>query len=69
MLPDGDEPVNDTEEESIIVQDGHKALSEEHPVEKNQVSNEPELNITDLVVRYLQRLRLEDDIKSEELIF
>ena len=68
MWPGGDEPVTYTEEESIIAQDGHKPLSEEHPVEKKQISNEPKFNITDLVVRYLQRLRLEDDIKSEEVI-
>ena len=50
----------------------HTALSEENPVDKNELSNELKLNInlndvTDLVVRYLQN-RLEDNIKSEEVI-
>ena len=54
------------------IENGHQALSEKIVVEKNEVSNELELNInlnvTDLVVRYLQSLRLEDDTKSEEVI-
>ena len=68
MSPDRDKPATDTEE----VEDGHQALSEENLVDKNKVSNELELNInlnvTDIVVRYLQSLRLEDDTKSEEVI-
>ena len=75
--------VTDTKEESMIVEDGQKAFSEQKPVDKND-SNELQLNInsmtllndvpelmtndvTDLVVRYLQSLQLDDDIKSEEL--
>ncbi|XP_015768799.1 PREDICTED: uncharacterized protein LOC107347432 isoform X3 [Acropora digitifera] len=68
LSPDRDKPATDTEE----VEDGHQALSEENLVDKNKVSNELELNInlnvTDIVVRYLQSLRLEDDTKSEEVI-
>ena len=68
MLADGDEPATGTDE----VKDGHTALSEENPVNKNELSNELKLNInlsvvTDQVVRYLQN-RLEDNIKSEEVI-
>ena len=67
MLPDGDEPGTDTEE----IEDWYPAL-EEHPVRKNEVSDKQlkiNLNdVTDLVERYLQRLRLEDDTKSEEVI-
>ena len=79
MLSDVDKPVTDTEEKSMIVEDGQKAHSDE-----NDVSNKLQLNInstalpndvndlvphnaTDLLVRYLQR-RLEDDIKSKEVI-
>ena len=66
MLPDGDEPGTDTEE------DGYQALLEENPVDKNEVSDEQfKINLNDvtyLVVRYLQSLRLEDDTKSEEVI-
>ena len=67
----------------MILEDGHKAFSEQKPIDKND-SNELQLNInsttllidvpelmtndvTDLVVRYLQSLQLEDDIKSEEV--
>ena len=77
LLSDVDEPVTDTEEKSMIVEDGQKAHSDE-----NDVSNKLQLNIisttlpnddidlgprdpTDLLVRYVQR-RLEGDIKSEE---
>ena len=68
MLADGDEPATGTDE----IEDGHSALSEEKPVDKSVLSNELKLNInlndvTDLVVRYLQN-RLEDNIKSEEVI-
>ena len=67
MSPDGEEAATDTEE----IEDGHEALSEENLVDKNEVSNELQLNInlnvTDEVVRYLQS-RPEDDIKSEEVI-
>ena len=74
-MPDVHEPPSDTEEINEIVQDGPKALSEEKPVDKNEVSNVLQLNIgsttfrnnlADQVVRYLQSLRLEDDIKSKE---
>ena len=77
MLPDVHEPATDTEEMNEIVEDGRKALSEEKPVNKNEVSNVLQLNISsttfrnnvaDQVVRYLQSLRLEDDIKSKEVI-
>ena len=68
LLADGDESATGTEE----IEDGHKALSEENLVDKNEINNELKLNInlndvTDLVVRYLQN-RLEDNIKSEEVI-
>ena len=67
MSPDEDKPATDTEE----IEGGHQALTEENLVDKNEVSNELELNInlnvTDLVVRSLQS-RPEDDIKSEEVI-
>ena len=73
-----DEPATDTEEKiSEIVQDGPKVIYEERPVDKDQVNNQLQLNInsttlpndvTDLVVRYLQSLRLEDDIKAKEVI-
>ena len=83
-MSDVDEPVTDTEEEIVIVEDGQKAFSEQKPVDKND-SNELQLNInsttlpkdvtdliandaTDLVVRYLQSIQLEDDIKSKEVI-
>ena len=76
--------VTDTKEESMIVEDGQKAFSEQKPVDQND-SNELQLNInstnlpndvtdldasnaTDLVVRYLGGLQLEDDIKSKEVI-
>ena len=77
MLPDVHEPATDTEEMNEIVEDGPKALSEEKPVVKNEVSNVLQLNISstsfrnnvaDQVVRYLQSLRLEDDIKSKEVV-
>ena len=75
-MSDVDEPVTDREEKSMIVEDGQKAFSEQKPVDKND-SNELQLNfssttlpndVTDLVVRYLQSLQLEDDIKSKEVI-
>ncbi|XP_067017518.1 uncharacterized protein [Acropora muricata] len=68
--------VTDTREESMIVEDRQKVFSEEKPVDEND-SNELQLNInstilpndaTDLVVRYLRSLQLEDDIKSKEVI-
>ncbi|XP_015757180.1 PREDICTED: uncharacterized protein LOC107336623 isoform X2 [Acropora digitifera] len=76
--------VPDTKEESMIVEDGQKAFSEQKPVDEND-SNELQLNIsstilpndvtdlvvnnaTDLVVRYLRSFQLEDDIKSKEVI-
>ena len=79
-----DEPVTDTEEKSMIVEDEQKAFSKQKPVDKND-SSELQLNInsttlpndvteliandvTDLVVRYLQSRQLEDDIKSKEVI-
>ena len=76
-MPDVDKPATDTEEKSDIVEDGAKAIYEEKPVDKDQVNNQLKLNInsttlpndvTDLVVRYLQSLRLEDDIKAKEVI-
>ena len=86
MLSDVDEPVTDTEEKSMIVEDGQKAHSDGQKAhsDENDVSNKLQLNInstalpndvndlvphnaTDLLVRYLQR-RLEDDIKSKEVI-
>ncbi|XP_044169022.1 uncharacterized protein LOC114974232 [Acropora millepora] len=75
LLSDVHEPVTDTKEKIMIVEDGQKAFSEQQPDDKND-SNELQLNInstilpkdvTDLVVRYLQNLQLEDDIKSEEV--
>ena len=77
MLPEVYEPVFDTEEKSEIVEDRQKTLSEEKPVDKNEVSNVLQLsissttfrnNVADQAVRYLQSLRLEDDIKSKEVI-
>ena len=73
----GDESATDTEEKSDILEDGQKEINEEKLVDKNQVNNQLQLNInsttlpndvTDLVVRYLQSLRLEDDIKAKEVI-
>ncbi|XP_074630317.1 uncharacterized protein LOC141889063 isoform X2 [Acropora palmata] len=83
LLSDVDEPVTDTEEKIMILENGQNAFSEQKPVDKND-SNELQLNInsttlpndvlelmtndvTDLVVRYLQSLQLEDDIKSEKV--
>ena len=75
-MSDVDEPVTDTEEKSMMVEDGQKTFSEQKPLDKND-SNELQLNInsttlpndvTDLVVRYLQSLQLEDEIKSKEVI-
>ena len=60
----------------MILEDGQEAFSEQKPVDKSD-SNELQFNVnsttlpndvTDLLVRYLQSLRLEDDIKSEEVI-
>ena len=60
----------------MILEDGQEAFSEQKPVDKND-SNELQLNLNsttlpndviDLLVRYLQSLQLEDDIKSEEVI-
>ena len=76
-MPDVNEPATDTEEKSDIAEDGAKAIYGEQPVDKDQVNNQLQLNIssttlpndvTDLVVRYLQSLRLEDDIKAKEVI-
>ena len=83
-MSDVDEPVTDTEEKSMIVEDGQKVFSEQKPVDKND-SNELPLNVnsttlpndvtdlvaintSDLVVRYLQSFQQEDDIKSKEVI-
>ena len=75
-MSDVDQPGTNTEEKSMILEDGQEAFSEQKPVDKND-SNELQLNVnsttlpnnvTDLLVRYLQDLRLEDDIKSEEVI-
>ena len=67
MSPDRDEPVTGTDEIEVR----HKALSEENLVDKNELSNELQLNsnlnFTELAARYSQS-RPEDDIKSEEVI-
>ncbi|XP_044166801.1 uncharacterized protein LOC114951853 isoform X3 [Acropora millepora] len=76
--------VTDTKEESIIVEDGQKAFSERKPFDENDsnelqlninstilpndVTDLVANNATDLVVRYLRSLQLEDDIKSKEVI-
>ncbi|XP_015747882.1 PREDICTED: uncharacterized protein LOC107327651 isoform X2 [Acropora digitifera] len=74
---DQEEPTTDTGEKSEILENGAKAIYEEKPVDKDQVNNELQLNInsttlpndvTDLVVRYLQSLQLEDDIRAKEVI-
>ncbi|XP_015747880.1 PREDICTED: uncharacterized protein LOC107327650 isoform X2 [Acropora digitifera] len=78
LLSHVDKPATDTQEKSDNLEDGAKAIYEEKPVDNDQVNNELQLNInsttlpndvTDLVVRYLQSLRLEDDIKAKEIIF
>ena len=68
-----DEQVTNTKEKSMIVEGGQKAFSEEKPVDKNKrqlniSSTTLPNNVTDLVVRYLHSLQLEDDIKSEEVV-
>ena len=76
--------VTDTREESMIVEDGQKVFSEQKPVDENDsnelelninstilpndVTDLVANNATDLVVRYLRSLQLEDDIKSKEVI-
>ncbi|XP_044166042.1 uncharacterized protein LOC114951667 isoform X6 [Acropora millepora] len=76
--------VTDTREESMIVEDGQKVFSERKPVDENDsnklqlninstvlpndVTDLVAKNATDLVVRYLRSLQLEDDIKSKEVI-
>ena len=74
-MSDVNEPVTDTKEKSMIVEHWQKAFYEQKPVDKND-SKEFQLNIhsttlpndiTDLVVRYLRSLQLEDDIKSQEV--
>ena len=76
-MPDVDEQALDTGEKSDILEDRAKPIYEEKPVDKDQVKSELQLNIsstalpndvTDLVVRYLQSLLLEDDIKAKEVI-
>ena len=76
-MPDVDEQAHDTGEKGDILEDGAKPFYEEKPVDKDQVKNELPLNINstalpndviDLVVRYLQSLQLEDDIKAKEVI-
>ena len=76
-MPDVEEQAPDTGEKGDILEDGAKPFYEEKPVDKDQVKNELPLNIssttlpndvTDLVVRYLQSLQLEDDIKAKEAI-
>ena len=78
MLSHVDKPATDTQEKSDNLEDRAKAIYEEKPVDDDQVNNVLQLNInsttlpndvTDLVVRYLQSLRLEDDIKAKEIIF
>ena len=77
MLPNVDKPATASEEKSSIIEDGAKAIHEEKPVDKDKVKSKLQLNIsstalpndvTDLVVRYLQSLQLEDDIKAKEVI-
>ncbi|XP_067041884.1 uncharacterized protein [Acropora muricata] len=84
LSSDVDEPVTDTEEKSTIVEDGQKAFSEQKPVDKNDsnelqlninsttlpndVTDLVAINASDLVVRYLGSLQLEDDIKSKEAV-
>ena len=75
-MSDVDQLGTNTEEKSMILEYGQEAFSEQKPVDKSD-SNGLQLNInsttlpndvTDLLVRYLQDLRLQDDIKSEEVI-
>ncbi|XP_044176227.1 uncharacterized protein LOC114959826 isoform X2 [Acropora millepora] len=77
LWPNVDEPATDTEEKSDILEDRPKETYEEKLVDKDQVNNQLQLNInsttlpndvTDLVVRYLQSLRLEEDIKAKEVM-
>ena len=76
-MPDVDEQAPDTVEKSDILEDRAKPIYEEKPVNKDQVKNELPLNInstalpndvTDLVVRYLQSLQLEDDIRAKDCL-
>ena len=83
-MSDVDEAVTATKEESMIVEDGQTAFPEQKPVDKNDSNelqlniNSTTLpkditdlianDATDLVVRYLQSLQLEDGIKSKEVI-
>ena len=83
-MSDVDEPVDDTEEKGMIVEDGQEACSEQKPVDKsdsndlqlninsttlpNDVTDQVAINASDLVVGYLRSLQLEDDIKSKEVI-
>ena len=77
-MPDVHEPATDAEETREIVEDRPKAVSEDKLVDKEEVRNVLHLdissttlrnNVTAQVVRYLQSLRLGDDIKSKEVIF
>ena len=77
MLAHVVEPATDTEEKSDSLEDGPKEICEGKRVDKDQVNNQLELNINsttlpndviDLVVRYLQSLRLEDDIRAKEVM-
>ncbi|XP_074621215.1 uncharacterized protein LOC141879799 isoform X2 [Acropora palmata] len=63
LWSDEDEPVTDTEEKSTIIEDGQNDVTVTNGV-TDLVTND----VTDLVVRYLQSLQLEDDIKSKEVI-
>ena len=78
------EPVTRSEEKSMILEYGQEAFPEQKPVDKNDsnelqlninsttlpndVTDQVAINASDLVVRYLRSLQLEDDIKSKELI-
>ena len=73
LLSDVDEPVNDTDEKSMIEEYEQKALSEEKLVDETEVSSELQLNIslndvTDRVMHYLQSLQLDVDTNSEEIM-
>ena len=72
--------MTDREENSVIIKDGQKAHSEENDVSNklqlniNSTTSPTDVidlvphDATDLLLRYLQGLRLENDIKAKELI-
>ena len=74
-MPDINEPATDAEETREIAEDRKKAVFEEKPVDKDEVSDVLYLdissttlrnNVTAQVMLHLQNPRLEDDIKSNE---